>query len=576
MLSELQNRIEARLIRLYGREPAPEILVQILQLVGETKHSDAPRQPLANVLSERDVMLITYGDQVSTPGEAPLRTLHGFLKLRIGGVVNSIHILPFYPYTSDDGFSVVDYMAVNPAVGDWNDIEALRGDFRLMFDAVFNHISASSAWFQGFLQGEQPYRNYFTTVNPATDLSQVVRPRTHPLLTPFETASGIRHVWTTFSADQIDLNFANPDVLIELLRVLLFYTQKGADFIRLDAIAFIWKIIGTSCIHLEEAHLVIQIMRDFLDLAAPETILITETNVPHKENIAYFGDGKNEAQLVYQFPLPPLILHTLHTANASALTRWAQSLSPVSDETTFLNFLASHDGIGVRPVTGLLSEAEVNALVQLATDHGGYVSYRAMPDGSKSPYELNISYFDAITHPDITAATPEVAVQRFLVSQAIMLSLGGVPGIYFHSLLGSRNYREGVTATGHNRTINREKLDLHHLDSILNNPESLRFRVFDGYMRLIQARISHPAFHPLGGQIILDVDPALFVVERRSRDETARIIALHNVTGQTITTALPRNAYAKSSRDVITGMQYNTDAPLSLAPYQILWLSVDD
>lgn len=562
--------LESRLSRLYGAERATSLLDALLRLV-DHHPAHASRPPLSSTLSECDVLLIAYGDHLRRSGEAHLRTLHHVLRETVGGVVNSLHLLPFYPYSSDDGFSVIDYYAVDPALGSWDDINAMRADFRLMFDAVFNHMSAQSAWFQAFLRGEPPYDAYFATADPAADLSAVVRPRTHPLLTRFETARGPQHVWTTFSADQVDLNFANPDVLLEMARVLLFYVAQGATFIRLDAIAFLWKTVGTPCIHLEETHLIVQVLRDLLDLAAPGTILITETNVPHDENIRYFGNGRNEAQLVYQFPLPPLTLHTLHTGDASALTAWAASLATPGSETTFFNFLASHDGIGMRPVTGILSDAERDALVRLAEDHGGFVSYRSLPDGSKSPYELNISYFDAITHPAITAVQPVLAVQRFLVAQAIMLALAGVPGIYLHSLFGSRNWRAGVEQTGHNRAINREKLDAAELRTALDTPGSLRQQVFTGYMRLLRQRTTQPAFHPLAAQRVLTLHPALFAVERG--EGVGRILALHNVSGQPVTMTTPDTG---SWRDLLGATPPQPGGhPLTLAPYQIAWLRAE-
>jgi sucrose phosphorylase len=340
----------------------------------------------------------------------------------------------------------------------------------------------------------------------------------------------------------------------------------------LDAIAFIWKSSGTGCIHLPEAHWIIQLMRDVLDMVAPHVVLITETNVPHAENISYFGDGSNEAQLVYNFALPPLILHTLHTGNAQTLTQWAASLERFSDKTTYFNFTASHDGIGVRPVTGILSAAEIAALVERTVAHGGRVSYRAMPDGSQSPYELNITYFDAITHPHITQTQPEIAVQRFLVSQAIMLAIVGLPGIYFHSLVGSRNFYDGVAQTGHNRTINREKLDADALIAELETENSLREQVYRRYTQLLKIRTSQSAFHALGKQQIHDLHPGIFAVERSAPDNSQRLVALHNVTDAPITVDISQFR-AQAYHDLLTDISYAAPT-FTLAPYQIAWLTL--
>ncbi|MBE0689646.1 MAG: sugar phosphorylase [Anaerolineae bacterium] len=561
----LRDRIHAKLLTLYGEDRAAAILTGIQDIVDLRRPVPVRSFPL----SESDVILITYGDMVRRAGEPPLATLHQLLKQTIRSEINSVHILPFYPYSSDDGFSVIDFYAVNPELGDWGDIRALGQDFHLMFDAVFNHVSARSDWFQAYLRMELAYDDYFISVDPQTDLSQVRRPRALPLLTRFETAGGERHVWTTFGEDQIDLNVANPDVLLDLIRVLLFYVEQGAALIRLDAIAFLWKEIGTSCIHLPQTHLVIQLMRDILDAVAPDVVLVTETNVPHDENISYFGDGENEAQMVYQFSLPPLTLHTFRTGDTEHLSHWAASLRRAGDLTSFFNFTASHDGIGVTPARGILSDADIDALIRLAEDHGGFVSYKANGDGSRSPYELNISYFDAITDPRITAQDPETACKRFLCSQAIMLALMGVPGVYFHSLFGSRNDLDGVKATERYRSINREKLDAGAVMGELADRSSIRHRVFEGYRRLLRARVGEPLFHPLGSQQVHKLHPGVFALERISPDGAQRLLALHNVRGETIHVALP--AGFRRWRNLIDGVE-DTATSITLWPYQVSWL----
>jgi len=241
---------------IYETETAEDVAPRLMELV-ESYREQIP-QPTDISLSERDSLLITYGDQVQEKGRAHLQTLAEFCEIHLKGVIGGIHILPFYPWSSDDGsddgFSVKDYRAVDPALGDWHNVEQLSEDFRLMFDGVINHMSAQGEWFQKFLQNENPYNEYFITVEGDPDLSNVVRPRALPLLTEFETVAGKRKVWTTFSADQVDLNFANPDVLLEIFDILLMYAQRGAQFIRLDAIAYLWKEIGTSCIHLPQTH----------------------------------------------------------------------------------------------------------------------------------------------------------------------------------------------------------------------------------------------------------------------------------------------------------------------------------
>jgi sucrose phosphorylase len=387
-------------------------------------------------------------------------------------------------------------------------------------------------------------------------------------------------VWTTFSADQVDLNYANPDVLLRIVEILLLYVEKGAQIIRLDAIAYLWKKIGTPCIHLEETHRVVKFLRAVLDTVAPHVILITETNVPHEENVSYFGDGSDEAQMVYQFSLPPLVLHTFHSGDASRLSEWAGGLNVPSSSATYFNFLASHDGIGVRPVEGILSGSEVQALVECTAAHGGYVSYKAEPDGSQTVYELNISYFDALSDPNATEPL-DLQARRFLASQAIMLSLAGVPGIYVHSLFGSRSYRAGVEQTGRYRSINREKMRRDRLERELADPASLRHQVLSPYLHLIRTRAAHPAFHPSGAQQVLFLDPALFVLLRSAPDGSELLLCIHNVSDAERLLRVDLEALSFTNaghvRELVTGAVFRVDSPgtlsLCIAPYQVLWLT---
>ncbi len=532
-------------------------------------------------LSERDAIPITSGDQVRAPVGSPLSVLADFCDERLAGLVSGVHLLPFYPSSSDDGFSVKNYRAVDPALGDWEAVGRLGRSFRLMFDAVINHVSAQSAWFRAFLLGDPHYQNHFVVVEGDADLSGVVRPRALPLLTKFNTPSGDaqRAVWTTFSDDQIDLNYRNPAVLLEIIETLLFYVAHGAEFLRLDAIAYLWKEIGTPCIHLPQTHWIIQLFRAVLDEVAPHVMLITETNVPHADNLSYFGDGRNEAQMVYNFALPPLTLHAFRMGSARALSEWAASLALPSDRVTFFNFLASHDGIGLNPARGILPEAEIEALVQHVLAHGGLVSYKHNADGSQSPYELNVNYFDALSDPG--GGEPlETQADRFIAAQAIMLSLVGLPGIYFHSLFGSRGWPEGVTQTGRNRTLNRQKLEQAALESELADPASLRHQVFSRYARLLKARASSPAFHPHGRQRIMECGEVVFAVLRRSPDGGERVLCLHNVSGgpwrvemdlESIFDLVPEG---EELTDLISGQRFNLrrSEMLHLRPYQVMWL----
>ena len=570
--SPLISAIHNHLTFLYGEAAGRAAFEHIRTLLERYRSRVSPAR--AGDLTQQDALLIVYGDQVQSPGTPPLRVLAGFCGEHLAGVVSGIHILPFYPWTSDDGFSVTDYGAVDPGLGDWDDVARLGRRFRLMFDAVINHISAQSQWFQAFLRDDPQYRDYFIAVEGDPDLSQVVRPRALPLLSKFDTPFGPKAVWTTFSDDQIDLNYHNPEVLLKIIDTLLFYVSQGAEFIRLDAIAYLWKEIGTPCIHLPQTHRVIQLIRAVLDEVAPHVMLITETNVPHKDNIAYFGDGRNEAQLVYNFALPPLILHTLRTGNARVLSEWAATLTPPSKRTTFFNFLASHDGIGLYPARGILLQPDIDALVQQTLAHGGLISYKHNPDGSQSPYEMNINYFDALSDP--SGGEPVARqIDRFMAAQAIMLSLIGMPGIYFHSLFGARSWPEGVKQTGHNRTINRQKLVRGELERELADPDSLQARVFGYYKQFLAARAASPAFHPHGEQCIIECGDSIFSVLRIAPGSGERVLCLHNVSAQPQAMAVDSAALGgQTAVDLIGGetVRCGVQEVVRLTPYQVRWL----
>jgi glycosidase len=582
----LRRRILDHLAFLYGREAASSTWSRLEVTLSEFHclNPSLAQRPATEALTERDAILITYGHQFQEPGVPPLHTLHRVLTETLDCPLSGVHILPFFPYSSDDGFSIVDYTQVDPSLGTWTDVERLGQDFSLMFDAVINHISRESAWFQHFLAGDPEYADWFIVVEPDSPrdwVSQVVRPRALPLLTLVQTTTGEKMVWTTFSEDQIDLNYAHPPVLLKILDILLFYVERGARIIRLDAIAYLWKRIGTPCIHLEETHRVVKLIRCVLDAVAPGTILITETNVPHKNNISYFGSPlpgsshTDEAQMVYQFPLAPLLMHSLLTGNAKALSHWAATLETSTAQATFFNFTASHDGIGLMPARGLLTAAEIQALVDTTLARGGYVSYKANADGSRSAYELNISYLDALSDPGDPAQT---RVARFAASQAIMLALAGVPGIYVHSLLGSTSWRAGVAQTGHNRTINRQKFERGRLEQELADPASLRHQILAMYRRLLRARTAEPAFHPQGSQQVLLLDESIFALLRSSPDGSSRVLCLHNVSDRPQTISLQAANLGRIGgvwHDILADQEKpnHVDA-IALPAYAVHWLKV--
>lgn len=513
---------------------------------------------------EKDVVLITYADQFSAAGENALPVFTRFYNKWLSHSFSHVHLLPFYPWSSDDGFSVIDYHEVAPETGTWSDIAELKQSASLMFDYVCNHMSAKSQWFANYLQQTPGYEDFFISVDPDTDLSAVTRPRALPLLTPFTLHDGsVRHLWTTFSEDQIDLNFASPDVLIAMVDVLLHYLMEGANYIRLDAVGFMWKIPGTHCIHLEQTHQLIQLFRAITEAVAPGTVIITETNVPHKDNISYFGNGENEAQMVYQFSLPPLVLHAIHRQDVRTLSQWASSLELPSTKTTWFNFLASHDGIGLNPLRGILPESDILSLVEKLQQEGALVNWKNNPDGTRSPYEINVTYLDALS-PKNAADNERIA--RFILAHAVLLSFPGVPAIYIQSVLGSRNDYEGVERLGYNRAINRKKYIAGEIDSELSNTTGIRHKIFKQLSELIAIRRAEQVFHPDSHALFETSGKHILKIIRVAKNGE-RITALFNFS-QYIQTV---NSEGISGTELIA-KENISGTTLTLNPWQVMWI----
>ncbi|KUJ95321.1 MAG: Putative sucrose phosphorylase [Desulfonauticus sp. 38_4375] len=559
-----KKRLQKRLSFLYPQANLNRILDRIALLVARYESLSSKVDP--SLWEQNVTILISYGHMIQEKGTVPLQSLLQFLDSQLQEYIQGIHILPFFPYSSDDGFSVIDYRKVNPELGDWQDIERIARKYILMVDLVLNHVSKCSSWFQDYIGGILPALDFFIEVDPKTDLSQVARPRTTPLLTPVDTVLGTKWVWTTFSEDQIDLNYKNPDVLIEMLDILLFYILKGARIIRLDAIAYLWKEIGTSCLNLPQTHEVVKLFRDIIDYLAPGVLLLTETNLPQEDNYSYFGE-QDEAHMVYQFSLPPLLLYSFHHQDSQLLTQWLQNISP-PENCTFFNFTASHDGIGLRPLEGLISEKELENLVQTIQDLGGLVSYRQEKDTQK-PYELNITYFDALKDPE-DKDNISLQIQRFLCSQAIMLSLQGIPGIYLPSLFGTSNYYEGVEKNKQNRSINRPIFQYEELKNKLNNPKSKEYIVFKEYKKMLLARKNHIAFHHESKQEVLNLEKGLLGLKRIPGTESESVFCLYNLTKNSRTIPLDKiESGLNKVKDLLTDNIISKE--INLPPYGYLW-----
>jgi sucrose phosphorylase len=571
--SHLSRRITEHLVCIYPGENHQQLAAEYLALRGLTDQCASPLSHYNN-WNETDNILITYGDSLIDDGELPLTTLKKFVDKQLKGVISGVHILPFFPWSSDDGFSVMDYLSVNPALGGWDEIGAIANDYDLMADLVINHMSSRSRWFDNFKKRIDPGKDYFFEASPEDDLSEVVRPRNSPLLTEYDTADGKRHVWCTFSADQVDLNFGNPQVLGEFINIIRHYLQWGVKIFRLDAVAFLWKQVGTPSIHRQQTHEIIKLLRTLIEHHSPKAIIITETNVPNRENLTYFGNA-NEAHIVYNFSLPPMLLYTLTSGNCQHLKTWMMSMPPAQSGTAYLNFVASHDGIGLRPLDGLIDDHDRTKLVNAMTAAGGKVTYRKSREGEEKAYEINIALYSALKGT-LENADDGFQRERFICAHGIMLALEGIPALYIHSLLGTENDYQKVEHTGRTRSINRHVWHSENLERELADKNSHHSMVFSELKRLLSIRKKQPAFHPNATQFTLHLGFEVFAFWRQSINRSQSIFSLSNVTSvkQVINLADINLINTDHWIDLITEKHYDSlDGQLVLAPYQTVWIS---
>lgn len=389
-----------------------------------------------------------------------------------------------------------------------------------------------------------------------------------------ECVDGVKQVWCTFGEDQVDLNYRNPDVLLEIVRVIRHYVEQGIRFFRLDAIAFLWKESGSHCVHLPQTHELIKLLRIVIETMEPSAVIITETNVPNRENLSYFGND-NEAHLIYNFSLPPLLLNALLSGDCRHLKTWMMSMPPARLGRAYLNFIASHDGIGLRPAEGLLEAEELEGLIATIKESGGEISMRRTPKGELKPYEANVSLFSAMARP-IGGEEDGLQQARFLCAHTIMLALEGMPAIYIHSLLGTENDREGLAQSGRARSINRHQWQADELFAALDDDGRHHKAIFAEMKRLIQIRREQPAFHPNATQYTLHFSDQIFAFWRESLDRDQCIFALHNVSAEKQTIPLVElNLIATESwRDLIGGHVYDDlGGVIELEPHACVWIT---
>ena len=541
---------------------------QIFEITPHEKNDDRSEN-----WNESDIFLISYGDSIISAKDKRLKTLKKFVDEFITPHFNNIHILPFFPFSSDDGFSITDYKKVRDDLGSWEDISLLSKDYRVMADIVINHASKQSEYFQEFVRGNYEYKDFFISLDEDEGFEEVVRPRSSDLFQEIEISNQKKYLWCTFSHDQIDLNFKNPRVLLFFIKLIYLYLKHGIKVFRLDAVAFLWKEKNTNCLNLPQTHEVVKLIRTILDHYNQNTLLITETNLPNLENLSYFGNG-DEANAIYNFTLPPLLLWTLLMGDSTALRKWSMSMPPAKEQTTYFNFIASHDGIGLRPTENILTDQERGTLIDIVKEFGGVISNRKKPDGTETVYELNIALLDAMK--GTFKGIDHMQVERFIACHAIMLSLEGIPAFYIHSVLGTTNDYELMKNNSQNRSINRKSWDVNEIKNKLLDDKSINNQVYKSIINLIKIRKKQPAFHPNAIQFTFNLGKNFVGIWRQSLDKKQSIFSVTNVTNIFQYLDLTELNLIESEKwwDLISSKNIDDiKSTIALKAYQTVWIS---
>ena len=520
-------------------------------------------------ISEKTSLVISYGDNIYSSQSSSMKIFQKFFQKNLEKLFDTIHFLPFYPSSSDSGFAVKDHYQIDKKIGNWSDLKKISKSKKIMADVVINHASARGLWFKNFLKRKKPGKDYFLTVNSKFNTSKVVRPRDHKLLKKIKIFEKNDYLWRTFSPDQIDLNFKNPSVLLRFIKIIIYLINNGVTIFRLDAIAYLWKQNGTECINLSQTHEIIKLLRVVTSLLNVQTLIITETNLPEKENLSYFGKN-NEANWVYNFSLPPLLIHAFLFENSSYLNQWSRKLPSTKHGNCYLNFIASHDGIGIRPTEGILNEKTLSSFLKRLKKNGSKFSYRKVQNKSKKVYEANITVFDALRKSDFDPKGL-FFLERYISAHAIMISFEGVPAVYFNSLFGKSNDEAKYIITGNNRDVNRYKWNFNNITTKLRDKKSKQSIFYRNIGALLEIKRKQKAFHPNASRININLGPKIFCFKRISKDKKQSIICMTNLSSKIQT---PNFKKIGNYRDLLnSNLKFREGTSLILKPFQTVWLT---
>ena len=539
---------------------------EIIQII---KYFNKKNSKKRKAFSEKTTLLICYGDSIYSEKKKSFKVFKNFFKKKLNNYFNTIHFLPFYPSSSDSGFAVKDHYKVENKFGNWSDIKNISKLNNVMADVVINHSSARGLWFRNFLKKKEPGKDYFLTVDSKFNTSKVVRPRDHKLLKKIKIFNKSDFLWRTFSPDQIDLNFKNPSVLIQFIKIIIHLINNGITIFRLDAIAYLWKENRSKCINLKQTHEIIKLLRIVINLLNVQTTIITETNLPEKENLSYFGKN-DEANWIYNFSLPPLLIHAFLFENSSYLNKWSKKLPNTKSGNCYLNFIASHDGIGIRPTEGLLNKNTLNNFLKRLKKNGSKFSYRKVQNKIKKVYEANITVFDALKKSDFDQVG-KFYLERYVSAHAIMISFEGIPAIYFNSLFGTANDEAKFIITGNNRDVNRYRWNFKNITKKLKNNKTKQSIFYKNITNLLDIRKKQKAFHPNASRLNLNFGPKIYGFKRISKDKKQTILCITNLSSNIQKTQLNKTYYSWIN---LIGSKIRINKKfLILKPFETIWLS---
>ncbi len=539
---------------------------QIIQIIKKFNQNNSKKKL---TISEKTSLVICYGDNINSNQKNSIQVFQNFFKKNLKKYFNAIHFLPFYPSSSDSGFAVKDHYKIEKRIGSWSDIKKISKSSHVMADIVINHSSARGLWFKNFLKKKRPGKDYFLTVNSKFNTTKVVRPRDHKLLKKIDIFRKSDYLWRTFSTDQIDLDFKNPSVLLRFIKIMVHLVSNGVTIFRLDAIAYLWKKNGTNCINLKQTHEIVKLLRLISNLLNVETIIITETNLPEKENLSYFGKN-DEANWIYNFSLPPLLIHAFLFENSSYLNKWSKKLPNAKFQNSYLNFIASHDGIGIRPTEGILNKESLNDFLKRLKKNGSKFSYRKVQNKSKKVYEANITVYDALKKSN-TDPNGKFFLERYIAAHAIMISFEGIPAVYFNSLFGKANDEAKYVITGNNRDVNRYKWSHKNITKKLSDKTSKQSIFYQNLGKLLEIKRKQKAFHPNAKRLNINLGSKLFCFKRISLDKKQTIISITNCSSVDQYPKLNKK-YSKW-KNIINPKINSLNESLKLKPFETMWLS---